>query len=334
MTWSDAFVAYSMIAGFKLSIPAGTIQIADGEVLYVNLTRSPITNGTLTAHPDTSVPNTNEAMAIAIRTGTTVYFRWGSKIETGETLNVFAVSGGGNSDVYEREATFSVPLGASNDEATIGRVIAFGSVIGLSAELTRPVTTGTVTVNLKVNGVIELTVVLSTGNPTYLQTTVAPGTVPVAAGDQISVQVVGASYANADALDGGLTVNVLIGSGITIPPSGLPDASLATKGITRLSAAPAIPTSPIAVGDNDPRVSENRRIIYTVSQPTDGSDFFVTITPSMPSSNYIVTHTLATVAAHVTVNIPLAGRAAGQFNVKTSASLGNGETIYFHVVGI
>jgi len=334
LTWPLPFVAFSMIAGFKLTIPAGSVTIADGEVLYVTLTRSPTTNVSIGVVPATSVPNTNEAMAVAVRTGTTVYFRWGSKIETGETLNLFAVSGGGNSDVYEREATFGVPLGSSTDEATLGRIIVFGSVVGLSAELTRPVTTGTVTVNLKVNGITKMTVQLSLTNTTFIQATAAPGVVPIASGDQVSIQVVASSYSNADSLDSGLTVNVLIGSGITIPPSGIPDASDSTEGITRLSVAPVLPSSPIAVGNNDPRLSENRRIVYTVTQPADGTDFFVTITPTMSSPNYIVLHTLATVSVHVTVSVPLAGRAVGQFNVKTNAALGNGDTIYFHVVGI
>lgn len=37
--------------------------------------------------------------------------------------------------------------------------------------------------------------------------------------------------------------------------SGAPDASTTTKGITKLSTAPASPTDPIAVGDNDPRLT-------------------------------------------------------------------------------
>ena len=36
--------------------------------------------------------------------------------------------------------------------------------------------------------------------------------------------------------------------------AGAPDASTTTKGIVKMSTAPASPTSPIAVGDNDPRV--------------------------------------------------------------------------------
>ncbi len=42
------------------------------------------------------------------------------------------------------------------------------------------------------------------------------------------------------------------GSGITL--SDVPDAAVGTKGITRLSSAPAVAATPIAVGDNDTRM--------------------------------------------------------------------------------
>lgn len=46
--------------------------------------------------------------------------------------------------------------------------------------------------------------------------------------------------------------------------AGAPDASTTVKGITKVSVAPVSPTSPIAVGDNDPRVptqSENDALV-------------------------------------------------------------------------
>lgn len=332
LTWMAPIVAYSMIAGFKLSIPAGSINIPDTQVLYINLTRHPLTNASLAVAAANTVPNTNDAMALAVRVGTTIYWRWGSKIETGETLNLFGVPGtGSESDIYERAATFGVPIGSSTDEATLGRTVVQGSLIGVSAEITLPVTAGTVTVNVKVNSVVKLTVQLSTSDPVLKLTSVAPGVHPIGSADQVSVEVIGVSYANTGSLPAGLTVNVVLTSGVSLPPAGLPDASVSTKGITRLSVAPVLATQPIAAGDNDPRLVENRRIIRTIVQPADGSDFTVVISPAMSTINYIVTHTLATVTGHVTVNVPLSGRLTTQFNVKTSTALLNGESIFFRV---
>lgn len=207
LSWSSDIVLYSMISGFKLSVLAGNVTLLAGQVLYVDVTRSPLQNLTLIANVANSVPNTDTALILAVRSVNTIYWKWGSKIEDGETINLFSAS--------------------------------------------------------------------------------------------VS-----------------------------------PDASDTVKGITKLSVAPVSATNPIAVGDNDERICVNRRIIYTISQPGDGSDFNVPISPAMPSVNYIVTHSLATVSFHVTMAIPEAGRATGQFNVKTSAPLANGDTIFFHVVSL
>jgi hypothetical protein len=335
LTWTDDIVLYSMISGFKLSIPSGFMTVLDGEVLYVDVTRSPLVNATLVAVASGSVPNTDSAMALAVRVGDTIYWRWGSKIETGETLNLFGVPGsGGASDIYERAAIFSVPIGASSDDTTLGRIAVQGSLIGLSAEIDLPVTAGTVTVNAKVNGVTKLTVVLSTTDPSVKQTVVSPVLYPVMSADQVSVEVVGVGYNNTGSLTSGLTVNVVLVAGLQVPLANVPDASTGTKGVTRLSVAPAVSTSPIAAGDNDPRLVVNRRIVYTIVQPADGSNFNVPVSPVMPTSSYIVTYSLGTVVSHVTLNIPTAGRLNTQFNVITNAALLNGETIYFHVVEI
>jgi hypothetical protein len=335
LSWASDIVAFSMIAGFKLSIPAGSIFLTDSNVLYADLVRSPVDNSAIGIVSASSSPNTNNSIALAIRSGSTVYWRWGSKIESGETLNMFGVPGTGvSSDFYERSATFGVPIGNSIDEATLGRILVPGTLLGLSAEITLPVAAGTVTVNVKVNGVVKLSVALSALDPSVKQTVVAPGLHPLVPADQISVEVIGASYLNVGSLPAGLTVNAVIGAGIQLPIAGLPDSSVTGKGITRLSVAPAIPTIPIAVGDNDTRVSQNRRILYTVAQPANGSNFNVTFSPSMPSTSYIVTYCLGTVAAHVTLNIPVGGRSISQFNVVTNTALQNGETIYFHVVQI
>lgn len=332
LTWVDPIVAYSMISGFRLSIPAGFLVIPDTQVVYVNLTRHPLVSSSLAVTTASTVPNTNNAMILAVRVGSTIYWRWGSKIETGETLNLFGVPGSGAaSDIYERAATFGVPIGSLTDEATLGRVVVQGSLIGVSAEITLPVTAGTVDVNVKVNGVVKLTVQLSTSDPTLKQTSVAPGVHPLGSADQVSIEVIAVGHSNASVLQSGLTVNAVLAAGIALPPAGIPDAAALIKGITRLSLDPVLASQPIAVGDNDPRLSENRRFIRTIVQPTDGSDFTVLISPAMSTTNYIVTHTLATVTGHVTVNVPLAGRLTTQFNVKTSTALLNGESIFFRV---
>jgi hypothetical protein len=335
LTWDDDFIVLSLIAGYKLTIPAGSTTVADGQIIYANVTRAPTQNATLGVGLVSNVPNTDSAMAIAVRIGTEIYWRWGVKLIDGETANLFgALASNAIGDVYERAATFGVPIGASSDEATVGRAIYPGSIVALSAELTIAMTAGTITINVKVNGTTQFTLTLTSSDPPYKQVTFAPGVYPIGTTDQISIEVIGAAHNNAPVLPAGLTLNIALASGLIMPATAIPDASTATKGLTRLSVAPVLASQPIAVGDNDTRISVNRRFIRTIVQPADGSDFNVTISPPMPNTNYIVTHTLGTVAAHVTVSVPTASRTTSQFNVKTSAAMANGETIYFHVVEI
>jgi len=335
LTWSAALDFYSLISGFKVSVAATTVVIADGEVIYLNLTRAPTQNLTVSTAAASQVPNTDNAMALAVRVGTTVYWRHGSKVESGETVNIFGVPGSANQgDTYERETTFGVPNGAFSGESTLGRVMVAGSLFGLSAEVIEAVTGGTITVNVKVNAVTKMTVVLNATDSILKQTVSAPGTHPVGVGDQVTVEVIASGLVTASTLDNGLTVNVGLASGILLPPGGHGDASLSEKGITRLSLDPVLATAPIAVGDNDPRLFESRRIIRTITQPADGSSFTVAFSPAMPSTNYIITHTLATVGSHFTVNTPEIGKTVNDFTVVTSVAPANAETIYFFVVEI
>ena len=58
--------------------------------------------------------------------------------------------------------------------------------------------------------------------------------------------------------------------------AGAPDASTTVKGITKMSVAPASATSPISVGDNDPRVptqAENDALVGTSGTPSSTNKF-------------------------------------------------------------
>jgi hypothetical protein len=332
LSWTADIEVFSPISGFKLTVPADTVTILDGEVLYAVLTRAPQVNNTIARLVASSVPNTDDAFALCIRRDSTVYWRHGSKVENGETVNIFGVPGTANQgDTYERGATFGVPEGTSSDTATLGRILFQGSLIGVAAELTRPVTAGDVTVHVKVGGTTKLTIVLDGSNPAANFTVSAPGTHPVTPNSDITVEWVTTGYTNADTLDAGLTVNVTFATGVTLPSGGVPDASAGVKGVTKLSLDPVSAIDPIAVGDNDLRIFENRRVIRTISQPADSDSFTVSFSPDMPSVAYIVMHTLGTVSSHVGVDIPESGRAVGSFTVNTSAPLDNGDTIYFFV---
>lgn len=68
--------------------------------------------------------------------------------------------------------------------------------------------------------------------------------------------------------------------------SGAPDASTSTKGIVKMSVAPASATAPTAVGDNDPRVPTSAQVGYI---PTSGQKDALASTTTPASTNKYTT---------------------------------------------
>jgi hypothetical protein len=94
LQWTAPIVLLSPISSLKESIATGFVNILDGQWLYVNVTRAPQSAISLTALVANQVPNTNDAFVIAVRDGSSVYFRNGARIGDGETTTLF--SGGGS----------------------------------------------------------------------------------------------------------------------------------------------------------------------------------------------------------------------------------------------
>ena len=88
--WSAAIVLLSPIAGYQMSLPAGSATLLDGECLYVNVTRSPVGNVSLSSFVAGQVPNTDSAMLLAIRSGSIVYWRNGAGIADGDEKSLIA----------------------------------------------------------------------------------------------------------------------------------------------------------------------------------------------------------------------------------------------------
>lgn len=111
-----------------------------------------------------------------------------------------------------------------------------------------------------------------------------------------------------------VTINPPDGTGeVTINASGgtPPDASTTVKGVSKLSVAPAVPTDPIAVGDNDPRNTNARTptgaaggdLSGTYPSPSVAKVNGVSV-PASPSAGQVLTATGPTAAAWQT---PAAG---------------------------
>lgn len=107
-------------------------------------------------------------------------------------------TGGVEQDSYERSASFAVPYDAATTyEATLGRVLFDGSVVGLSAHLVEPLTGGSVTVNVHTAGASPaISTTLNLTNPQSNAASATEGDLAVLAGDEIYVEVVANNYVN------------------------------------------------------------------------------------------------------------------------------------------
>jgi len=95
LTWSADFEIFSTISGFLLSIPAGSVTLADGQMAYTVVTRSPTQDLTLGFTVADTAPSTDGALVFVFRRGSAVYWRNGAKIDDGIPGDIFAGSAGG-----------------------------------------------------------------------------------------------------------------------------------------------------------------------------------------------------------------------------------------------
>jgi hypothetical protein len=124
-----------------------------------------------------------------------------------------------NANTYERRVESAVDAGSATTEQTTGHTNFSGSVIGLSARIEKAVTAGTVTCNLKVDGVTTLSVELNTDYPTSRRQVVPIGAFKVGADKNVSVEIVAASYDNATSETAGITVvATLVNEGLAQAP--------------------------------------------------------------------------------------------------------------------
>lgn len=95
LSWDDTLELLSPIAGFRNDVPANNpsgVTILEGEALYVNVVRGPVSNVSLATFVASTVPNTDDAMLLCIRRNNACYFRNGARIVDGESKGIFAGS--------------------------------------------------------------------------------------------------------------------------------------------------------------------------------------------------------------------------------------------------
>lgn len=101
LAWTDTINVYSPLGGRLLQVAAGSIAgWQEGEVVYLSLVRQVLANTTVTLTKALQVPSNDDAMALAVRVGGSIFFRTGISLGDGDSVaGVAPVAGGSGTDV-------------------------------------------------------------------------------------------------------------------------------------------------------------------------------------------------------------------------------------------
>lgn len=78
LSWASPLVLLAPITGFLWTIPAGSVALFDGRLLYTDLVRAPSAPTTLTGVVANQVPSSDTAFLLAVRRGSRVFWRNGA----------------------------------------------------------------------------------------------------------------------------------------------------------------------------------------------------------------------------------------------------------------
>ena len=97
LSWTAPIVFSDPLTGFLLSIAAGSVVMANGQVFYTTLVRQPLQNQSISAVVANQIPGApdgDNTIAIAVRIGDRIYFRTGFSLADGESSGGVAPSPG------------------------------------------------------------------------------------------------------------------------------------------------------------------------------------------------------------------------------------------------
>jgi hypothetical protein len=106
LSWSAAIEILSPIGGHLISVAAGSETLAEGELLYLDLTRQALSNVSATLQKATQVPSSDQAIILCFRRNNRVFFRTGFSLGNGDTSDGLAPtpgSSGGSPLITEDE---------------------------------------------------------------------------------------------------------------------------------------------------------------------------------------------------------------------------------------
>lgn len=130
LTWTGPLKVISPIAGFLLTVAAGSVTMEDGQVLYATIVRAPTLNRTVTVAVGNQVPQSDDAYLLAARVGDTIYWRNGMSMGDGDSVtgvNVRNVGVGGKDWQADFAEPYLYTLATVPVEEVVGQGVFDGS---------------------------------------------------------------------------------------------------------------------------------------------------------------------------------------------------------------
>jgi hypothetical protein len=101
-SWTTSILISGGLTGFLWEVPSGSVTVADGQVVYVTLSRGPTATTVVSIGVANQAPSSDQALVIAIRIGTRIYLRSGVSITSGGSITEFSpMPGGGGGSALE-----------------------------------------------------------------------------------------------------------------------------------------------------------------------------------------------------------------------------------------
>lgn len=102
LQWSDPLNIFSPIVGVLLTVPANTVVIDDGQVLFASLVRGPSSGQVVAAGVASQVPSSDKDVLLAVRVGSRIHWRNGLVMDDGESVvGLGSKQGGGALEVED-----------------------------------------------------------------------------------------------------------------------------------------------------------------------------------------------------------------------------------------
>lgn len=124
LSWSQAIEMNAAGVGFKWTLPAGSVNLNDGDYLYVTLAHNPTTNLNVAAGTGATLPKADidNPIVLGLRNGDRVYFRDGKVLLDGQAITLFATMVGGGGGVgapgEKWRENLTMAVGDSNSSGT------------------------------------------------------------------------------------------------------------------------------------------------------------------------------------------------------------------------